>query len=113
MKVKSDNIFNLEKYVNDSEKEMFEILLSGNNFKVERIVSTGHITPEGKWYDQQLDEWVLLIQGQARLEFDNNEIIELIPGDYLMIPAHTRHRVAFTSTEPKCIWLAIHTIFSK
>jgi cupin 2 domain-containing protein len=111
--MKSGNIYDLDKYVSNSEKEMFEILLSGNNFKVERIVSAGHITPEGEWYDQPLDEWVLLIQGQARLEFDNNEIIELKSGDYLLLPAHSRHRVAFTSTEPKCIWLAIHGVFNK
>lgn len=111
--MESGNIFNLAKNVSDSENELFEKLFSGNNFKVERIVSAGHITTEGEWYDQPLDEWVLLLQGKARLEFYNNEIIELKSGDYLMIPAHSRHRVAYTSTEPKCIWLAIHGDFIK
>ena len=85
------------------------------NFKLERIISTGQVTPEGEWYDQEKDEWVILLQGNAKLLFEKNyndkienKIIELKKGDYLFIKKHEKHRVIYTSQDPPCIWLALH-----
>lgn len=85
--------------------EAFEELLRCRNLRIERISSSDR--PEPTLYDQAQDEWVLLIEGRARLEC-GGEVIDLEAGDYLFIPAHTRHRVLQTSTEPHCTWLAVH-----
>jgi cupin 2 domain-containing protein len=90
-------------------EEVFETLLDNNNFKLERIVSSGQSTPEGMWYDQETDEWVIMITGSAGLSFKGHEEINVLkPGDYLFIPAHTIHRVEWTDSREKTIWLAIH-----
>jgi len=90
-------------------EELFECLIKKNNIIVERIVSNGHVTPAGQWYDQKSDEWVILLQGQATLLFEKNQqLINLIPGDYLLIPAHTRHRVEWTLPDFNTLWLAVH-----
>ena len=79
------------------------------NSKLERIVSIGHVTPPGEWYDQNEGEWVVLLQGQARLRFaDDDRERVLNSGDYLWIAAHRRHRVEWTSQRPPAIWLAFH-----
>ncbi|WP_374086268.1 cupin domain-containing protein [Methylomicrobium lacus] len=89
--------------------ELFEPILQRNGIEIERIISKGHQTPAGQWYDQDWDEWVLLLRGQATLVFQNEaEPIHLQPGDYLLIPAHCRHRVEWTDPAGKTIWLAIH-----
>ncbi|QDU36824.1 Cupin domain protein [Maioricimonas rarisocia] len=89
--------------------EVFETLLQQEGLRLERIVSVGHATPPGEWYDQQQDEWVLLMQGAARLRLeDPAEVFELQPGDSLMIPAHRRHRVEWTQPDAETIWLALH-----
>jgi cupin 2 domain-containing protein len=90
------------------EQEVFDPLLHHPNVCIERIISTGQITPPGEWYDQNQDEWVILIQGQAELAYDDGSRLLLNPGDYLFIPAHQKHRIEYTSTAPPCIWLAIH-----
>jgi cupin 2 domain-containing protein len=102
------NIFDLKNFISDSDKELFEPIFIGTNFKAERIISKGHTTPTGEWYDQEQDEWVILLQGEASIEFDNGKKNNLNPGDYIIIPAKKRHRVASTSTEPPCVWLAFH-----
>lgn len=91
-----------------TKEELFEILHSSKDIKIEKIVSFGHVTPGGEWYDQEKDEWVILIQGEATLQFEDTVVMELSPGDFLFIPAHQRHRVTKTSLTPPCIWLAIH-----
>lgn len=90
------------------DQEQFDLLLQNSNITLERIISTGQITPEGLWYDQPQAEWVLLLQGTAQISYDTGEIISLTKGDYLLIPAHQKHRVIFTSNQPACIWLALH-----
>ena len=89
--------------------EVTEILAETGNIRIERITSNGQATPEGEWYDQERDEWVLLLAGSAGLliEGENGPRV-LNPGDYLMIPAHCRHRVAWTGTQEKTVWLALH-----
>ena len=76
--------------------------------RIERIVSTGQSTAEGEWYDQESDEWVLLVEGAARLRIEGeDEDRALGEGDWIMLPAHCRHRVTWTQVEPPTVWLAI------
>ena len=88
--------------------EQFEDLIPDCGVKIERIISTGQVTPPGQWYVQERDEWVVLIQGNAIIEYENGEPIELAPGDHVLLPAHKKHRVTYTSRDPPCIWLAVH-----
>ncbi|MGR9088538.1 MAG: cupin domain-containing protein [Gammaproteobacteria bacterium] len=89
--------------------ERVDILLKNDFIQLERIVSKGHATEPGYWYDQAWDEWVLLLQGEAVLLFEKDmSSASLSVGDHLLIPAHTRHRVQWTSSEIETIWLAIH-----
>ena len=104
------NIYELPEVPNHLEK--FEQIVFGKNIQIERIVSTGQTTNFGQWYDQELDEWVLLLQGEAELSYIDDTRIKLKAGDYLLIPAHTKHRVEYTSIEPPCIWLAVHGQFA-
>ena len=89
------------------QDEEFRDLVPGRAVKIERIVSSGQTTPKGTWYDQDRDEWVAVIQGEAVLEFENGDRLRLARGDHTLIPAHTRHRVDYTSRTPPCIWLAV------
>ncbi len=92
-----------------SREEVLQELLRGGAFRLERIVSTGHTTPEGQWYDQETDEWVALVAGAARLRFEeNDELLEMRPGDCVLIAAHHRHRVEWTDPNRPTIWLALH-----
>jgi cupin 2 domain-containing protein len=86
--------------------EEFLTLLENSGVKIERIVSHSDASPEGFWYDQDGDEWVMMLTGSATLEFAGGEVIEMGAGDYLTIPRHLKHRVARTSQET--IWLAVH-----
>jgi cupin 2 domain-containing protein len=104
------NIYELSQEI--SQLEEFEQIVAGKNIQIERIVSTGQTTPYGQWYDQKLDEWVILLQGEAELSYTDDTRIKLKSGDYLLIPAHTMHCVEYTSVEPACIWLAVHGHFS-
>ena len=106
------NLFSANVYSEIPEQlpsEQFESIIKKDNILIERIVSNGHITPAGQWYDQINDEWVILLQGQATLLFENNQIlVNMHPGDFLLIPAHTRHRVEWTKPNCNTIWLAVH-----
>jgi cupin 2 domain-containing protein len=89
--------------------EIVDLLVERPGLRVERIVSTGQATPEGQWYDQDTDEWVLLVEGTARLHIEGEQADrELSEGDWILIPAQCRHRVTWTRTEPPTVWLAIH-----
>ncbi len=90
-------------------KEIFETILEAKAFRLERIVSDGRQTPEGKWYDQDKNEWVILLEGSAGLLLEGEEEpIVLKPGDYLNLPAKIRHQVLWTDPHEKTIWLALH-----
>jgi cupin 2 domain-containing protein len=89
-------------------EELFDTLLQREGIKLERIVSHGHTTPPGEWYDQASDEWVILLSGSATLLFDNGDTHHLKPGDYHLIPAHCKHRVEATDEQKKSVWLALH-----
>jgi cupin 2 domain-containing protein len=89
-------------------KEISESLVESKTFKVERIVSKGHKSPNDFWYDQDMNEWVLILQGRAKLLFaEEKELIRLEAGDYINIPAHKKHRVEWTNPDTETIWLAI------
>lgn len=100
------NIYELPLGINQAEQ--FEPIETGQNIRIERIISTGQTTPEGQWYDQDTDEWVVLLQGKAEISYEDGTLVRLKAGDYLMISAHQKHRVEYTSIELPCIWLAVH-----
>jgi len=84
-------------------------LVAADNVRIARIVSTGQASPPGFWYDQDRAEWVLVVAGSAGLLIEGEvEPRVLRPGDYLLIPAHCRHRVAWTDAERPTVWLAVH-----
>ena len=87
--------------------ELFTSLIDSAHVRIERIVSQGHSSPAGFWYDQPEHEWVLLLQGAAKIGFEGRTI-ELHPGDTLNIPAHQKHRVEWTTPEQPTVWLAVH-----
>ncbi|WP_245730647.1 cupin domain-containing protein [Pseudohongiella acticola] len=90
--------------------ELIQVLAShaGNGVKIERIVSHGHATPLHEWYDQTRHEWVMVVQGEAIIAFDSErDDLHLRAGDYVDIPAHCRHRVAWTLPDTDTVWLAV------
>jgi cupin 2 domain-containing protein len=89
--------------------ELFVTVIETHAFMLERIVSAGHATPPGEWYDQERAEWVVLLRGSATLLFDGEEQARVMqPGDHVLIPAHRRHRVEWTDPAVKTVWLALH-----
>lgn len=88
--------------------ELIETLVQNEQVRLEKIVSTGHASPDGFWYDQEESEWVMVLKGAAGLQFEGEEqIVSLQPGDHLLIPAHRKHRVAWTSLDEPTLWLAL------
>ena len=83
-------------------QELSDTLVQAKHLRIERIVSEGHASPEGFWYDQEESEFVLLIQGAARLRFEK-EVIEMKPGDFINIPAHRKHRVEWTTPDERTV----------
>jgi cupin 2 domain-containing protein len=105
--MKPDNIF--AGVPTDIPKEIFETIAASGSVKIERIVSRGQTTPEGSWYDQELNEWVIVLKGSAEVLFDGEpQPVTLMPGDNLLIPAHRRHRVTRTDDKGPTIWVAVH-----
>jgi cupin 2 domain-containing protein len=93
----------------DARAEKLTSLLEAANVRIERIVSLGHASPPGFWYDQDQHEWVIVLRGAARLLFEGDaKSIELCAGDYVDIPAHKKHRVEWTTPEQPTVWLAVH-----
>lgn len=92
---------------NSLPEELIQTILEKPNFRIERIVSLGHTSPDGFWYDQDQHEFVVLLQGAARLRFED-ELVEMTPGSFIDIPAHRRHRVEWTDPQQPTIWLAVH-----
>ncbi len=86
--------------------EDFLTLFRNSGARIERIVSRSHGSPADHWYDQEEDEWVMVVRGAAALEFDGGAVLEMKEGDYMLIPRHVRHRVVRTAEHT--IWLAVH-----
>lgn len=90
-------------------EELVEVLAKNQHVRIERIVSTGHASPEGFWYDQDEAEWVVVLKGEAKLHFEGDkEPITMRPGDHVLIPAHWKHRVEWTTPDEPTVWLAVH-----
>jgi cupin 2 domain-containing protein len=88
--------------------ELFQGLAGGDHVRIERILSKGQASPPGFWYDQENEEFVLLVQGRARLAVEGRGTHELGPGDYIVLPARLRHRVEWTDPDQVTVWLAVH-----
>lgn len=89
-------------------EEAADILARSGATRIERIVSRGHCSPPGFWYDQPENEWVLLLQGTARLRFERDDrLLHLAAGGYVNIAAHERHRVEWTQQDADTVWLAV------
>lgn len=105
-----NNLFEIPEELSD-KFEFFQTLYSDekeNGIEIEKIISAGHTTPEGKWLEQEKNEWVILITGNAEIVFCDERKFILNAGDHLFIPSGIKHRVIKTSSDPKCIWLAVH-----
>ena len=89
-------------------EELTEVLTGNQHVRIERIVSHGHKSSEGFWCDQHEHEWVVVLKGEAKLLFENdNEPLHLKPGDHILIPAHQKHRVEWTTPDEPTVWLAV------
>ncbi len=105
--IKTGNLFS--DIPSNMKQEVSESLLKNAAIQIERIVSKGHASPPGFWYDQTTHEWVVVLKGKARLIFeDPYQVIEMTPGDYIDIPAGCRHRVDWTDPSQETIWVAMH-----
>jgi len=91
-----------------ANEELFNDLLKRPGVRIERIVSTSQASPPGFWYDQDWDEWVAVLAGGAGLVIEGEAEMTLGPGDYVFLPAHTRHRVTWTDADEPTVWLAVH-----
>ncbi|MBW1990099.1 MAG: cupin domain-containing protein [Deltaproteobacteria bacterium] len=105
--VRKGNLF--ERLPQSPEAEEFVDLVKAGGVRIERIVSMGHASPPGFWYDQEAAEWVVLLSGSAGLRFFGREdVLPLSPGDWVEIPAHCKHRVEWTGGDEPAVWLAVH-----
>lgn len=102
-----ENIFDISAIDFSKNEEIVEILSQGKNIRIERIISSGQISEDDFWYDQPEYEFVMVLQGEAKILSENKEEQLLCQGDYLVIPPHKKHRVSYTSIDPKCIWLTV------
>ena len=108
MSVQTGNLFADLSSVSAGE-EKFTELFAKRGLKIERIVSHGHASPPGFWYDQALNEWVIVLKGNATLRFEDDPAgLALSAGDHVFIPAKKRHRVDWTDPQEPTVWLAIH-----
>lgn len=107
VRMKTGNIFS--GIPADIPEEIFETITESGPLRIERIVSCGQTTPQDTWYDQDLNEWVILLKGCAEILFDTQaQPLTLLPGDHVLIPAHCRHRVTRTDDKGPTVWLAVH-----
>ncbi len=98
----------LEDLSRDAAEELITVLAEGRDCRLERIVSHGHASPDGFWYDQDDAEWVTILRGAARVRFEKpDSCVELGPGDWIEIAAHRRHRVEWTTPDEPTVWLAL------
>jgi len=92
----------------DISKELFETLVKNEHIHIERIISKGHTSPKKGWYNQEKNEFVLLLKGAARLEFEDGRVESMGPGDCLEIPAGVKHRVVWTEPQGETVWVGVH-----
>ncbi|NTW32300.1 MAG: cupin domain-containing protein [Bacteroidetes bacterium] len=101
------NFFDIDKIPALHEPEIIDVITKSSNFRIERIVSSGQHSTKDFWYNQKENEWVILLKGNATLEFENSQFVELKEGDYILIPCNKKHRIVSTSQNPECVWLAV------
>jgi cupin 2 domain-containing protein len=107
MQMQTGNLFGFAP--EHGNEERIDLLITEQRLNVERIVSMGHASPEGFWYDDPRAEWVVLLSGAAALEFEEDATLHpMRPGDYVLIEPHCRHRVAWTHAKEPTVWLAIY-----
>jgi cupin 2 domain-containing protein len=99
------NIF--DSLPNDLSLEIFEDIVRSSAVRIERIVSKGHTSPDTGWYDQDENEWVMVVAGKASIAFEDGTTSDLSSGDYITIPAHVKHKVAWTDPNEITVWLAV------
>lgn len=89
-------------------RETLRTILALPGFRIERIVSQGQASPQDFWYDQEEDEWVLVLRGRARVRFEaEGQVLEMAPGTWAWIPARERHRIEWTDPAQPTVWLAV------
>ena len=103
--MKLQNIF--DSIPENLDEEVFDLLLKNENIKIERIISKGHTSPKSGWYNQNKNEWVIVLKGEALISFEDGKDIKLKVGSHLHISAHTKHKVKWTAPETETIWLAV------
>jgi len=108
-----ESVLSMKKNVNlydrssaSPDEEVTETLYADEKVRIERIISTGQASPEGFWYDQKENEWVCVLEGQGVIQWEDGSKKVLRKGDWVLIPAHVRHRVLSTSTAQPCLWLS-------
>jgi cupin 2 domain-containing protein len=88
--------------------EQVDVLVEGPGVRIERVISAGQVSPDGFWFDQRRAEWVAVLTGEAKLLFEgDDEPVVMTPGDHILIPAHRRHRVEWTTPNEPTVWLAV------
>jgi len=97
----------LKQFPDELREEHFQDLISSPNVRIERILSKGHTSPESGWYDQDENEWVIVLDGAGIIEFEDGTEIKLSKGDYLNIPGNKKHKVKWTEPDKVTVWLAI------
>lgn len=106
--IKISNIFQFPELSFNSSEELFEDIFKNDNFRIEKIYSTGQSTPDGVWLVENVDEFVFLVEGRASILMKDNTIFNLEKGDYFIIPKNTEHRVENTAKDKITTWLTIH-----
>jgi len=99
------NLFGREEAAGLSET-VRSLFVSGG-VRIEQIVSHGHASAPGFWYEQEMDEWVAVLEGEAVLEWEDGTSLRMVPGDWVLLPALERHRVAWTAPDRPTVWLAV------
>lgn len=102
-----DNIFTIPESL-PKEFELFQPVISNENIQIERIISSGQITPAGQWLEDDRNEWVVLLQGESEINLEDGTNVTLNSGDHIFIEKNKKHRVVRTSENPLCIWLAVY-----
>ncbi len=102
-----NNIFDIST-LESKQDEVFETLLSKGDLRIERIVTFTPYSAPGDWYEEETDEWVVLLTGSAEIEYRTGEKVRMTAGDPLFIPARKKHRVSWSAPGERCIWLAVH-----
>lgn len=87
--------------------ELVNVVTENSHVRIERIVSTGQSSPAGFWYDQDEHEWVILLKGEAKLHFEDGRCVQMTAGDHILIPAHQKHRVEWSTPHETTVWLAV------